>query len=118
MIKRRLYLAAGFVATGIGIVGVFLPGLPGVLFLILAAACFARSNPELEARLLAHPKYGPIITDWRERGVVSRKAKWSASIVFVLTIVASPIFFPLPWSAIPPVACTIVGTWLWLRPEK
>ena len=42
-----------------------LPLLPTTPFLLLAAWFFARSHPEWEAKLLAHPRWGPLIRDWR-----------------------------------------------------
>lgn len=65
----------GIMFTGIGAAGIFLPVLPGVPFLILAAACFARSSPRLEAWLLDHPVLGPGVRKWRERGAISTKSK-------------------------------------------
>jgi hypothetical protein len=58
LIKRQLYLAAGLASVGLGAIGVFLPLLPTVPFLIVAAFCFARSSPKLEGRLMNHPRYG------------------------------------------------------------
>jgi uncharacterized membrane protein YbaN (DUF454 family) len=72
---RALWLSAGLVCSFVGLVGVILPGLPGVIFLIMAAACFARSSPRLEERLLKHPKTGPAIVAWRRTGAVPRRAK-------------------------------------------
>lgn len=46
--SRMLYLIAGFVALGLGGIGILLPLLPTVPFIILAAFCFARSNRDLE----------------------------------------------------------------------
>ena len=62
---RRLYLALGLVSLGLGIIGAFLPLLPTVPFLLLAAFLFARGNPAWEKRLLDHPRWGPPIRDWR-----------------------------------------------------
>ena len=45
-------VAGGLLALGLGIVGVVLPIMPTVPFLLLAAFCFARSNPAWEQRLL------------------------------------------------------------------
>ncbi|MER3466093.1 MAG: DUF454 domain-containing protein, partial [Armatimonadota bacterium] len=56
---RPVLLAAGFLFMSVGAVGVLIPGLPTTIFVILAAWCFARSNPELERRLLEHPRLGP-----------------------------------------------------------
>ncbi|RDD70292.1 YbaN family protein [Paracoccus versutus] len=73
---RWLFLALGLFFTGFGFVGAFLPVLPTVPFLILAAACFARSSQRLENWLLAHPRFGPLLRDWRERGAIPMRAKW------------------------------------------
>lgn len=72
---RSLFLALGLAFVALGFVGIFLPVLPTTPFLILAAACFARSSPRLEAWLLDHPRFGPGLRDWRGRGAIPRQAK-------------------------------------------
>src|SRR5262245_46879620 len=62
---RIVWLVAGWLAMGLGLAGVFLPLLPTTPFLLLAAACFVRSSPRLHARLLAHPRLGPFLEQWR-----------------------------------------------------
>lgn len=59
----------------LGIIGAFLPVMPTTIFIILAAWFFARSSPKLEARLLAHPQFGPLIIKWRDRGAIPPRAK-------------------------------------------
>ncbi|CFX57547.1 conserved membrane protein of unknown function [Candidatus Filomicrobium marinum] len=73
--KRVGFLALGYFFVGLGFVGAFLPVLPTVPFLILAVACFARSSPRLEMRLMTHPRFGPPLMRWRERGAIPRRTK-------------------------------------------
>jgi uncharacterized protein len=117
LIKRRLYLAAGLSSVALGAIGAFLPLLPTVPFLILAAFCFARSSPALEARLMNHPHYGHHLVAWREKGVVSRRAKWSATAAFTVSIGIGFITMTAPWSMVPLGVAMICLTWLWRRPE-
>ncbi len=72
------WLALGVFCVGLGIVGALLPLMPSTIFLILAAGCFARSSPRLEAWLLDHPRFGPTLRAWRRDGAMSRRAKGMA----------------------------------------
>ncbi|WP_246251942.1 YbaN family protein [Ancylobacter pratisalsi] len=71
--------AAGWVCVGVGIVGIILPGLPGTVFLILAAWLFSRSSPRFESWLLSHPRLGPSVVAWRQNGAVPRWAQFVAT---------------------------------------
>ena len=89
---RLLLFGFGWIFLGIGIAGLFLPVVPGTLFLILAGACFTRSSPRFERWLLDHPRFGPPVRAWRETGAIPRRAKLFAGISLAaswLIIVAS-----------------------------
>ncbi len=76
---RWLMFALGWLCVGIGVVGIILPGLPGTVFLILAAWLFSRSSPRFENWLLTHPRLGPSVVAWREGGAVPRWAQFVAT---------------------------------------
>lgn len=115
--RRHFYLIAGFLSIGLGAIGAFLPLLPTVPFMILAAFCFARSSPRLEARLLDHPHFGPHIRRWRERGAISRRGKQAALCAFAFSALLALTLSPWPWFLIPVAAALIGGSWIWTRPE-
>ena len=85
--KRALWVVAGLVFTGLGIIGLFLPLMPGALCLIIAAFCFAQSSPRLHDWLVNHPRLGPFIRDWRDSRAISRPAKRAAIAGMVLSFV-------------------------------
>ena len=72
---RLLWTIAGWGAFGLGLLGVFLPLLPTVPFMILAAFCFARGSERFHDWLVNHPRFGPAIQDWRAHGAISRRGK-------------------------------------------
>lgn len=81
---RGVFLGLGFFFVALGFIGAFLPVLPTTPFLILAVACFARSSTRFETWLLHHPRFGPLLREWRLRGAIPRKAKLAALIGMTL----------------------------------
>lgn len=115
---RQVWYVLGLVALFLGILGIALPVLPTVPFLLLAAAAFARSSPRLEQRILNHPTYGPPVRAWREHGAISRLAKIWATLAMVGGVGFS-LFAGLPLWAVGMQAaiCTVVGAYVVTRPE-
>ncbi|TRW98781.1 DUF454 domain-containing protein [Paracoccus sp. M683] len=72
---KLFWLSIGWIGVGLGTIGLALPVVPTVPFLLLAAWAFSRSSPELRARIQNHPKYGPTVRAWQERGAISPLAK-------------------------------------------
>lgn len=87
-----VYTGLGSACVGLAVIGVFLPLLPTTPFLLLAAACFARSSPAHYERLLAHPRFGPLIRDWRAHGTIPRRAKFLAVPLVIATFGSSIAF--------------------------
>ncbi len=102
----------------LGLIGMLLPVLPTVPFILLSAWSAGKGWPALELRLLAHPKLGPPVLAWRQSGVVPRRAKYLASVMMLLSVLllqlsAAPLL--LKWLL--PVFLLLVAIWLWCRPE-
>jgi uncharacterized membrane protein YbaN (DUF454 family) len=117
-VTRPLLFILAWLFLAIGVVGVFLPLLPGTLFLILAGACFTRSSPRFEAWLLDHPRFGPPVRAWRENGTIPRRAKIFACVslavswLIILAAEASVIL-----AAVTLALFLAVGLYVATRPE-
>jgi hypothetical protein len=106
------------VCVALGLIGVLVPGLPTVPFLLVAAWSGGKGWPWLEAWLLAHPRHGADIQRWRDHRAVPRRAKWLASATMLVStalIMASGA--PLWLKIGVPALMASVACWLWLRPE-
>lgn len=106
-------------ALALGALGVVLPVLPTVPFLIVAAWAASKGSPRLEHWLLTHPVFGAHISRWRARGAIPRRAKWTATMLMVVSVGAMAAFAPLAaWIKIAvALFVTSVALWLWRRPE-
>jgi uncharacterized membrane protein YbaN (DUF454 family) len=116
---RWLLIGLAVISLVLGIVGLFLPVVPTVPFILLSAWAAARSSPKLLAWLEGHPSFGPMLTEWRRGGVVRRRAKWLATLTMSGSAVIMLLTFPKRWIALVAIAvmaCVLV--WLWQRPEK
>jgi uncharacterized membrane protein YbaN (DUF454 family) len=117
---RFALLAAGFACVGLAALGVFLPLLPTTPFLLIAAACFARSSPRFYRALLGNRVFGPLIRDWREHRAVPLRAKLLA-ITAIALVLGSTIAFAIPLPAVQ-IALAAFGVglciWLWRLPTR
>ena len=85
--QRLLWGTAGAVVLLTGIVGAFLPVLPTTPLVLLAAFCFSRSSARAEAWMLAHPRFGPMVRNWRQHRAVPLRAKQVAWMMMAISSV-------------------------------
>ena len=120
---RWAWWLLAYASLGTGIVGIFVPGLPTTVFILLSAYAASRGSDRLHANLLQHPRFGPVIRDWNAHGAVSRRLKWVATLTMLacagmLLVIMLSTGLHRGWMAALPIACmAVVGVWLWLRPE-
>ncbi len=102
----------------LGVIGIFVPGLPTTVFILMAGWAAARSSPRFSAWLESHRLFGPMLRNWRQTRSVSRRAKWSATVMMALCVAI--LFFGTSriWLAeVATALMAVVLTWLWYRPE-
>ena len=115
---RWLLMAFAILCLVLGVIGIIVPGLPTTVFVLMAGWAAARSSPKLHYWLWTHRIFGPVLQDWSRGGWVSRKAKWSATIVMALCAVLLLICTAPLWVKIGANTCmACVLVWLWFRPE-
>ena len=119
IVMRWLLRGFAVLCLGLGIAGVFIPGLPTTVFILMASWAAARSSPRLHAWLYQHQLFGPMLRNWEAGGYVSRRAKYSAAATMLLSALILWWLPGRPWW-VPWLASTCMATvfvWLWLRPE-
>jgi len=96
---RWLLLGAGWLFVALGVLGAVLPVLPTTPFILLAAACFARSSERFYAWLMANRVFGPLVRDWRAHRTVPSRARWTGIALVVVFLGSSVVFFLAnPWA--------------------
>ena len=118
VVVRWLYLVLAVLCLVMGVIGIIVPGLPTTVFILIAGWAAARGSPRLHAWLWNHRLFGPMLREWANGGRVSRKTKWSATIVMalcacIILLISAPIWVKITANAC--MACVL--TWLWFRPE-
>ena len=85
--KRTILISLGWLCVGLGFVGVFVPGIPTTIFLIIALWAFTKSSEKLRHWLLNHKRFGPILNNWQQHKVVPRRAKILMVLLMSLAVV-------------------------------
>ncbi len=89
---RIALIVAGTLCVGVGALGIVLPVLPTTPFLLLAAACFARSSPRLHSWLLRHRRLGPYVAGFVEGGgMPASKKRVSIGVLWAFIAVSAAI---------------------------
>ena len=117
---RWLLIAAGWLSLVLGLIGILLPVLPTTPFVLLAAACFARSSARFHTMLLRHRAFGPLLTEWEQHRSIPRRTKLWAIALMSLTLGSSIVFFVQPIGLKWALAAmgVAVAAWIWRIPSR
>ena len=103
--KRIILISLGWLCVGLGFVGVFVPGIPTTIFLIIALWAFTKSSEKLRHWLLNHKRFGPILNNWQEHKVVPLRAKILMVLLMSLAVI---LFYYSSQSLILTIGLTII----------
>jgi len=90
---KKLYLILGFLSLSLGIIGIYLPGLPTTPFLLLSAYLFSHCSPKIYNWLLQNKYLGKYIAEFEQNKAISQKTKTKAILMIIIMISISIIFF-------------------------
>lgn len=115
---RLVWLMLGLTSLTLGLIGVVLPLLPTVPFMLLSAFCFSKSSERLHDWLLSHSKFGPPIKDWQRSGAINRRIKCYATVSILVAFCIS-LALGLKLSLLVLQATILIGVlvFIWSRPE-
>jgi uncharacterized membrane protein YbaN (DUF454 family) len=85
ILQKHLLVIFGWIFVVLGFIGVMLPILPTTPFLIVALALFSKSSPRFHQMLLNNARFGPILKQWEDNKTLSRKTKYKASFLIIIT---------------------------------
>tara|TARA_R110002096_G_scaffold113077_4_gene245989 strand:- start:2135 stop:2488 length:354 start_codon:yes stop_codon:yes gene_type:complete len=116
---RTLWFICGCALVALAFLGIWLPLLPTVPFLLLAAFCFARSSERAHDWLVSHNVFGPPIRDWQKSGAIRLPAKKMATVsVIVAFLISILLGLGIKMLIIQAIALAGVMVFIWSRPSK
>ena len=113
-------VAAGLILLGVGIVGFFVPGLPGTPLLLVAAWLFSMSNERLHRWTTTNKWFGRSVADYQAGLGIRRRVK-VVSVAAVMVVVSYSVFVALDaiWSRSVVGGLGLYGIWFILtRPTR
>lgn len=96
-VMRWSYVVLGFLCIGLAVVGAVLPVMPTTVFVLMAAACFARGSKRFEDWLLSSAWFGPMVRSWRTSRSIPARAKRIALVMIAVTFTISVLIVPFLW---------------------
>ena len=96
--KKFVLISVGLICLTLGIIGYVMPGLPGTIFLIIAATLFVRSSDRLYSFVVNNRMFGHQVSEFLETGAMRLKAKFiSLGSMWIFSIIS---IFLTPYSLI------------------
>lgn len=98
-IVRSLWIVAGTLSVGLGVVGIVVPMMPATPFLLFAAFCYSRGSKRFHDWLVGHKLLGGYIRAYRDGRGLDRRQKALILVLLWASFGATIVFFVKPWWA-------------------
>ncbi len=95
---KIILIFLGTVSLCIGIIGIFIPGLPTTPFLLLTASFYIRSSDKLYYRLITNKFLGSYILKFRSDKGITKRVKLYSILTMWIMILVSCLFFKTTFS--------------------
>lgn len=117
-LKQIGLVALGWLCIVLAVLGIFLPLLPTVPFLLVAAWAFSQGSPKAKHWLWHHPKLGPLVQQWSGQKTIPRSIKIRAILSIWAGMLLSMLLVKKGWLVILLAMIGIcVSAYLWRKPE-
>jgi uncharacterized membrane protein YbaN (DUF454 family) len=116
---KAVLIFLGWISLAVGIIGAFLPILPTVPFVILAAFFFSKGSTRLHRWLVTRPYVGPAVVEWEQHGSIRPRAKLWATAAILLLFANTLVFVPVAaWiKGVVTATGMVVLAFIWSRPS-
>ena len=102
-VRRLRYLALAGGSFAMTLLGLVVPGIPTVPFLLATSYYLARSSPRLNDRLRRTAFFGPILVEWEQHQGLSRTSKAK-----LIGLTAAIVVVTVALSAASPVVLVVI----------
>ncbi|MFN5324092.1 MAG: YbaN family protein [Bacteroidota bacterium] len=89
---RSVWVGAGFVFVGIGVLGFFIPLMPSLVFFLIATYCFARGSWKFLRMIVGNKHVGQQIIDYHKGRGMTMSTKIKAIVIMLASMVVSAFF--------------------------
>ncbi len=118
-VLRWAVFVLGAVSLLLGILGIFLPLLPTTPFILLAAACFARSSARFYLWITSHHRFGPMVADFLAGKGLPMRAKQMAWLLLWVSIIFGCFWVDFVWARVAMlITASLVSLYIWRLPVR
>lgn len=91
-LKKFILIFLGLIFVAIGTIGIFIPGLPTTIFMILAAYCFIRSSEKMYKWVIENKFVGDKVKHFMETKTIPLRGKIHSISAMWLMVILSVSF--------------------------